>query len=449
MSLVCTRTQQPAGQGGFHTGELCIGQTRLRYIYDCGSTTQAHIDTAVKAYADSIGKGRDKPMVEVLFISHFDDDHIKGLETLFKHVRIKKAVIPYMDDFERLYLYAEASSDGEVSEGFRFCMSHPYKWLRDHEVEQVVVVGGNGDVGPQRPTTESPIPELTSEYRQTEFLDLKPNDVVQFDDPLCEDVNYVMHMHHDEQFNLTNGVCALADWYFLTYVHPWKDKRSAFVNLVQQSLISKVPYIVHALRKDCVVDVLKDPECVKIITDCYNQVWKGAKQKKNATTMSLYSGPYTQSTFLNIVKRGEKGMSCCNVDTKGLPVLGMQQRAGWLLTGDAPIKEKSRLMPFLYHYYDIQDFVGVLMLPHHGSNANFNPKILSYLNAPFYSIAAGMTKYHPHAAVQRAASAVGYSIVTTAEKASALTFDSTFIDGQVVCFEVKPEALNNLSPDGD
>jgi hypothetical protein len=449
--LICTRTQQPVGQGGFHTGELCIGSARLRYIYDCGSTNQAHIDSAVVNYAKSIPKenGQDKPMVDVLFISHFDNDHIKGLETLFRHVTIKKAVIPYVDHYERLYLYAAASSEGGVSKEFQSYLSNAYGWLMEKEVEQIVVVGGDGDVGPPGSSDSAPNREVTSEYAQTEFLELKPNDKVRFSDPLCVDSEPVTHMYHYEQLNLHSGTGVIADWHFLIYVHPWKKKRAAFINLVKERLPEAFLDITLKSENNWLVEVLKKPSCVKIITECYDTVWKGAKQKKNATTLSLYSGPHSIAMFQNTVTRGNQGTPHQMVDAKDAPKSNAVHRAGWLLTGDAAIREKVRRKPFLAHYQHLREFVGVFMLPHHGSNANFDPELLSHFNAPIYSIAAGKTKHHPHMTVLRSASAAGYTAVTTADEASALSFSSVLKVCHAATVAEQPEGSNDLSSEGD
>ncbi len=435
MSIVCTRTQQPAGQGGFHTGELCIGQTRLRYIYDCGSTKQDHIDTAVNAYANSLPDDKGDSAVDILFISHFDEDHIKGLKTLFGKVEVKSAVIPYIDEFERLYLYAAASSVGKASDEFRLCMSSPYQWLRDNGVKSIVVVGGDdedddddGD-GDNYEAFHAPIepgadrPKILN-YREEDSIPIEPGNDIPFSgfsssksEPLC-------CMSHRIPFTVAIGSAVAADWCFLTYVHPWEEKRKAFKKLIEQRL----PKFAHKLNNDAIAEMLSDPKYVTILTKCYDDIWGKAKQKKNATTMSLYSGPRTPSLFSNTIARGKSG----NFFHLTFPVDGAnietQQRAGWLLTGDAPIKEKLRLTPFLNHYFCIKDFVGVLMLPHHGSNANFNQGILGYFNAPIYSMAAGMSEYHPHATVQRDASAVGYVAVTSDSDSTALTFTSKYAD---------------------
>jgi hypothetical protein len=420
MSLICTRTQQPAGQGGFHTGELHIGKARLRYIYDCGSTNQGHIDAAISAYTNSIRNGNDKPEVDVLFISHFDSDHIKGLETLFKNVHVKAAVIPYIDDYERLYIYAGAASSGAAGEGVQQCMSNPYQWLIQHEVESVFVVGGDGDVGPSSPRVPSPQPPVVSGYKRTESLSLKPARETAFSDSLVKEDWPITHTHQSIPFDVVIDAGSAADWYYLTYVHLWEDKRDEFRGLVGKRLLDKVPFIIHRLCPDELADVLKDPECVTILTECYDEVWKNAKQKKNATNLSLYSGPRSISSFRNTVKRGTDTVPCHIADPDGLHESEGPQRAGWLLTGDAPLKEKKRLKPFLAHYHCARDLVGAMMVPHHGSNANSGHDLFSHFKAPVLSIAAGMTQSHPHAE----ASSQGFACVTTADSHSALTFTS-------------------------
>ena len=72
-----------AGQGLFYIGEIDRSKgEKFKFIYDCGGN---NISGAINQH---ITKGE---VIDMLVISHFDDDHINGLPDLFNKVdKIKK-----------------------------------------------------------------------------------------------------------------------------------------------------------------------------------------------------------------------------------------------------------------------------------------------------------------------------------------------------------------------
>ena len=74
-----TRHQFPVGQGCFHAG--AIGHTdsasdMMHYVYDCGSTRQRALQNAIDMYKTRTSS------IDFLFVSHFDADHVSGLDRL-------------------------------------------------------------------------------------------------------------------------------------------------------------------------------------------------------------------------------------------------------------------------------------------------------------------------------------------------------------------------------
>lgn len=74
------RQQRAIGQGCFHTASLAEDdQLRLRYIFDCGAKSDSE-----KARGQRIGellaKTDKKAKLDILFLSHIHEDHVKGVE---------------------------------------------------------------------------------------------------------------------------------------------------------------------------------------------------------------------------------------------------------------------------------------------------------------------------------------------------------------------------------
>lgn len=101
MHMKMIRTIQPVGQGGFYTEifksddpdekDFCV-------VYDCGSFTGFEPKRTIPW---AIPDGQD---IDILFISHFDNDHINGIKELSKRRKIKTIIMPLLEKYVWFYL---------------------------------------------------------------------------------------------------------------------------------------------------------------------------------------------------------------------------------------------------------------------------------------------------------------------------------------------------------
>ncbi|PIP90156.1 MAG: hypothetical protein COW79_08945 [Bdellovibrionales bacterium CG22_combo_CG10-13_8_21_14_all_38_13] len=94
------RVFHPIGQGAFYSERHyvdAIGQAKIfNVVYDCGNWKNTKLSDRVVRQA--FNKNDD---IDVLFISHFDFDHISKIPTLKDQVKsIKKVIIPLLDQNE-------------------------------------------------------------------------------------------------------------------------------------------------------------------------------------------------------------------------------------------------------------------------------------------------------------------------------------------------------------
>ena len=126
MCYTVTRTIQPVGQGGFYTEIFEIpnqkGEISTRcVVYDCGSATRAEPKRTIES---ALFDDNDLD-IDILFISHFDDDHVNGLAELSKKHRIKQIVIPQIQGYEWFYVLEDSikrethQPRGNLIKGFR------------------------------------------------------------------------------------------------------------------------------------------------------------------------------------------------------------------------------------------------------------------------------------------------------------------------------------------
>ncbi|GBH18443.1 hypothetical protein [Pseudomonas syringae] len=87
------RSQYPIGQGGFHSTVVhTSANRRLSMVVDCGGADAEHRGVLISAFAE-----RHSPH-DILAISHFDDDHINGIEELHgAGVRFNSVFLPHVE----------------------------------------------------------------------------------------------------------------------------------------------------------------------------------------------------------------------------------------------------------------------------------------------------------------------------------------------------------------
>lgn len=119
----------PVGQGLFSLGEVWHDgefNQPLRWIYDCGTvSTQGLISDAL---ANAIPTQETLPSVDVLAISHFDRDHISGVERLLQRASVDTLLLPYLPLEQRL-IAAFSENIGLKRPLMRFFVN-PVEYLR-------------------------------------------------------------------------------------------------------------------------------------------------------------------------------------------------------------------------------------------------------------------------------------------------------------------------------
>ena len=92
-------TLWPVGQGLFYSGEIEYGENYFNFIYDCGSESlkKDNLEKVVDDYVNSLNTNKiieRKIVLDMLVVSHFDKDHISGLEFLFEKMFVTFTVRP-------------------------------------------------------------------------------------------------------------------------------------------------------------------------------------------------------------------------------------------------------------------------------------------------------------------------------------------------------------------
>ncbi|MDR6761920.1 phosphoribosyl 1,2-cyclic phosphodiesterase [Flavobacterium sp. 2755] len=91
-----------AGQGAFYSEvhQNTGSNSGFTIVFDFGSLTLK--DKKLELLVSSAF--RKKHIIDILFISHFHTDHVNGLDFLKKNYRIKKVVLPLLDDTAKILM---------------------------------------------------------------------------------------------------------------------------------------------------------------------------------------------------------------------------------------------------------------------------------------------------------------------------------------------------------
>ena len=98
MNIKMQRTFYPVGQGGFYSESFKAENNNFNVVYDCGSISRG-VD---KVISNSFDKNED---IDILFISHFDSDHVNKINILKNSVgKIKTVIMPLLSEEDKDFL---------------------------------------------------------------------------------------------------------------------------------------------------------------------------------------------------------------------------------------------------------------------------------------------------------------------------------------------------------
>jgi len=100
------RIFHPIGQGAFYSEQ----DENFNIVYDCGTEWKNRGKKSIdKMIKQSFSKDDE---IDILFISHFDYDHVSKIKVLRDHVKtIKKVVMPLLFESEKNLLLEKRGSE--------------------------------------------------------------------------------------------------------------------------------------------------------------------------------------------------------------------------------------------------------------------------------------------------------------------------------------------------
>lgn len=317
MSMTITRTIHPIGQGAFYTELLESDGTKFTVVYDCGCEVVPNISHRAEAIVeDWLGSDTEssEKVIDILFISHFHNDHINGVKLLIPHTKV--VVMPFIENSIKVELKSLASKLSGTGIPISFDIIDPY----DFSYTKFLYVVSEKDNGKhQYPVLNSPEKPQSPEN----FGD----GMGQFQD-IFDESKYINNVAYLKSGDLIRSY----DWFYMPFTRelPTGDKKL-------QETVKNLNAYIGGLTGNWFEDgVLRSK-----VKNKYNKI----DSSLNNTSMLMFSSPVA--------------ICECN-DEETLP--------SCLYTGDIQLsKEITMLINKRISLYSI----GTLQVPHHGSKENW------------------------------------------------------------------------------
>lgn len=339
-----TRVIHPIGQGAFYSERIECDDRTYNIVYDCGSGNFNKAPKLLEREIASCYKKND--VIDVLFISHFDNDHINGINELRRHIsEIKNVIVPLIeqDDF---WFYSIENNEFE-----RF-----YNSLTELA----------NNVYKVRPASED-----------DKYYHL--NDIGLID--LSESEEGSFEVQNATKFSLRRNI----DWCYIPFNYDKKTRLNILKNELVKNGISE-----KELTSGW--DVVEHH--IDNIKKAYKKVVTGGANK---TSLILYSGGV----------EGEyecwqyQGCMCYYPRLYHRPFYRYDNE-GCLYFGDNDLNQANILYDLKRKLNSLVERVGTIQVPHHGAIDNFNDDIFAINDSVkmfFVSFGNKNTYRHPSSRV--------------------------------------------------
>ena len=323
-----TRTFHPVGQGAFYSEEFELpDHGRFRIVYDCGSKTLSKSNLKKLIKSDFAGD----MTVDILFISHFDEDHINGVEFL----KPKTVVVPFLSEAQILLLtLCNIFQEGRTYYNVDLA-KNPTKTFPDSQMIQILPYGSDSDFDP--------------------IFDLKAINDSNRDDSSKNRV--LKELRKVKSLAPINILYDKLFWEYIPYNPNWDKYAELFKSKITQ----------HGLDWDQLVA----PDNGAYIEDNFltlKKVYNKLRQK-NLHSLVVCS---SSKQDVKLSYYCEKCKYCL------IPPCKLNLPCGCIYFGDAKVEAKWRNVFYKYlQGLGILQRIGILQVPHHGSSSSNGENIIS------------------------------------------------------------------------
>lgn len=437
----------PVGQGLFYTGII----DDFTMVYDVGTANnQEFLDKQIEIFGRRLEHCHGDKVIDVLFLSHYDKDHISGLAKLNKEkFQIKKIIAPFITPVVKLFYLLELLQDDidnveeydlkkvitAYSTDTSIVFVHPINDeinLNDVSTEKDIVSLGTNNNASNNELTGI----VTAKYKENwrfKFI------AQTYQTPGNLEWLKKIALHIEKEFNLemshqSDDIDKIATNLF-EFISSLLDENNmnavkkliTEINLIYKSMIEKKKQLIkhgnQLIKQE--KKAVSPLEKQKLITEGNDLLQKGRNMSIQANVISLilYHEPirehcnlylsnfkcsinnyhYWISDYINLFNRNNRFL---DMNTRVI-----KSRSGQLLTGDSVFAEehqKNQKNVYLKIAETWDNFekiflntknIGVSLLPHHGSKFGWVDTFLNHTGTFIVSYGLGNPHKHPHSVV--------------------------------------------------
>ncbi len=339
-----------------------------------------------------------KRSLDLLTLSHFDEDHISGVCELIRRFKIGTLLLPYTNLQQRL-VFAFESGVAPNNRLMDFFLN-PTAYLTNlggPGIDRLLFVHANGGDGPSMPEGTVITPSGGDDFPELHFEIDRHEDAKDYP---SADVGAQLQRRETSVHSLRRGSNIRLPnlWEFVPYNDDPQEKIGA--NFESQ---------VEAARTRLFnsPDKRKRNAALRALKTIYDDELGGDSYERNVISLFLYSGPIYSSWRQTLL-----GNARVIRDPRptfrfwhGSPFLREITKCSILYSGDGYLDTPERLNRFTdYLQKGRVDRAGVFQVMHHGSETNWHRGIAAEL-APLFSVFSSDAEHkgfrHPHADVLR------------------------------------------------
>lgn len=331
-----TRIIYPVGQGGMHFEHFSDGTNEFSILYDCGGSPGNVLKKRIEHLIHSVKDCH----INVVFISHFHNDHINGLQYLLDNAKVDYLIIPQLTEDQKAeaILYNSFQRSGHSANDF---LAQLFK--ADNNLKGTKII-------------EIPKAEDRSLAINDSITRLEPNAKIGSQTVFPLDFS--------------------TEWLFIPY-----NPKVLGVGIIDdlKNILGVTELHSYDLPKLLKTNRTKLAE----IKQLYAQKFNG---KHNSYSMALYSGNRSGATT-----------RCFNpipyiYHPSVLDVLIPFTSANAVYTGDM---EAASVQGMIRYYGDLWQTIGSIQVPHHGSFDNFTDLLYHFPVRGFISVGNNNSFHHP------------------------------------------------------
>ncbi|WP_422845640.1 hypothetical protein [Acidovorax sp. M2(2025)] len=397
-------------------------ENAFSWVYDCGSKSSNAMGSALARTASwSVWPDR----INMLVLSHFDDDHVNGLEDLLKQREVDFLVLPYSEWQQRVRDVAVGGLKGISASTAQLQLS-PAMWLQSKnlsaKVGTLLLVRG-GSSGPQDgrdplrlPTGLNP-DELDIDRQREDSLDKRELSIAASTLAGGPGVQVMQHGTpvHPDGFPME----------FMFYNAEVSGKDLGIINITESGdLVSKKSGLPLQQVRDKIEAEISNLGLDKpfsswpsgwraALKKCYESHFGSSSAAKNNISLCMYAAPRLDAQEIDLCGLFQEHDTPPDVDA-GYSF--RSDRPAVLCTGDLRI-DANVISTMQSHFNGIRwNRIGITQVPHHGSEHSWvsgNAKSLA--PSAFVHCAPGKGA-HPHANV--VIDLDGYTVFTADYKSS-------------------------------